>query len=127
MALDREFPGVAASLSEIRQAMRDCASGAGASPALTLAVAQAVDEAATNAIVHGYGGGDATRSIAISSSDGDGWLRVLVTDRGAGFRPRRTTPGYGLGLAIIAQLADELELRDAVGGGLVVAMGFRLA
>ena len=126
MDADREFPGVAASLSLIRGFIRERVSEAGGSPALGVRAAQAVHEAAVNAIVHGYAGGDATRAIAVGARDGDGWLRFTVTDDGAGFRPRRASPGYGLGLAIIAQLADQLAVRDGDAGGLVVAMAFRL-
>ena len=49
----------------------------------------------------------------------------MVTDTGSGFRPRRHSPGYGLGLALIAQLADEFELRED--GGIEVVMRFRTA
>lgn len=126
MLLDREFPGVPASLSALRDAMRECVSAAGGSPALGASVVQAVHEAAANCVMHGYAGGDADRMIAVTARNGDGWLRLTVADGGGGFRPRRTSPGYGLGLAIIAQLADELEVRDAAGGGLVVSMAFRL-
>ena len=119
------YPGVGASLGPMRRDVRAFAGEAGADAAAGR-MAQAASEAAANAIVHGYDGGDTARMIAITARDGDGWLRVTVADAGAGFRPRRTTPGYGLGLAIIAQLADELEVRDADGGGLLVAMGFQL-
>src|SRR4051794_27875831 len=124
--VDREFPGVAGSLSTIRQVVRESALAAGASEPVCAAAVQAVHEAAVNAIVHAYGGGSAESPIGISGGDGDGWLRFAVADQGAGFHPRRTSPGYGLGLAIIAQLADELQVRDGEDGGMVVAMAFRL-
>jgi anti-sigma regulatory factor (Ser/Thr protein kinase) len=124
--LERDFPAVAASLFSVRGAVGAFAEQAGASARLTSCAVQAVHEAAANAIVHGYGGGDEAQAFSVHGANGDGWLRFTVSDRGNGFRPTRTSPGYGLGLAIIAQLADELEIRDAEGGGLVVLIAFRL-
>jgi anti-sigma regulatory factor (Ser/Thr protein kinase) len=124
--LSREFPAVAASLASIRQAVAACARAAGASPGLTADVVLAVHEAAANAVVHAYGGGAAESVIAIEGTKGAGWLRFIVGDRGRGFRPRRSNPGYGLGLAIIAGLADELEIRDGETGGVSVRIAFRL-
>jgi anti-sigma regulatory factor (Ser/Thr protein kinase) len=124
---ERDFPAVAASLSAIRTAVDDYAQEAGAPPRLALRAVHAVHEAAANAVIHGYRGGDDGQCVAIRGVNGDGWLRFTVTDRGDGFRPSRTSPGYGLGLAIMAQLADEFEIRDRDGGGLVVVIAFRLA
>jgi anti-sigma regulatory factor (Ser/Thr protein kinase) len=123
--LQRDFPAVAASLVSVRAAVGAFAEQAGASAQLTSCAVQAVHEAAANAIVHGYAGGEDAEHFSVRGANGDGWLRFTVSDHGAGFRPSRTSPGYGLGLAIIAQLADELEIRDAEGGGIVVLITFR--
>jgi anti-sigma regulatory factor (Ser/Thr protein kinase) len=122
----REFPAVAGSLVTIRGAVDAFARKAGASSRLAACIVQSVHEAAANAIVHGYGGGDPDRTVAVTGKNGDGWLRFTIADGGRGFRPSRTSPGYGLGLAIIAQLADELEIRDGEGGGMIVLVAFRL-
>ena len=53
-----------------------------------------------------------------------GELRVSVADEGSGFQPLRDSPGLGLGLAIIAQLTDSLELLQGDGGGIRVVMRF---
>jgi anti-sigma regulatory factor (Ser/Thr protein kinase) len=122
----RDFPAVAGSLVSIRGAVGAFAREAGASSRLAACIVQAVHEAAANAIVHGYGGGDSDRTVAVAANNGGGWLRFTIADSGRGFRPSRTSPGYGLGLAIISQLADELEIRDAEGGGLSVLVAFQL-
>jgi len=122
----REFPAVASSLAPLREVVAACARECGAPAGVVTAAVQAVHEAAANAVVHAYGGGSADETIELAAGSGDGWLHYTVGDRGSGLRPGRTTPGYGLGLAIIAQLADELEVSERDGRGLVVRIAFRL-
>jgi anti-sigma regulatory factor (Ser/Thr protein kinase) len=124
---ERDFPAVARSLVTIRRAVDAYAREAGASTHVAASAVQAVHEAAANAVVHGYGGGDDDQAISVAGAGVNGWLRFTVSDLGRGFRPSRTSPGYGLGLAIIAQLADELEIRDREPAGMTVAIAFRLA
>jgi anti-sigma regulatory factor (Ser/Thr protein kinase) len=112
------------SLRAIRRAVREQAQGAGASPRVVAAAVTAVNEAATNAIVHGYEGGSAEQVVRVETEAAAGWLRLVVSDDGPGLRPRRHSPGVGLGMAIIAQLADDLQVTQQ--DGLQVRMGFRL-
>ena len=121
------FPAVAASLGDVRHQISQDAPRAGASPARAASIALAVSEATSNAIVHGYRGGGAECLVDVTSRLDDGALAVWVEDSGGGFRPLRNRPGLGLGLALIAQIADEFELNDRPGGGVVVAMRFALA
>jgi anti-sigma regulatory factor (Ser/Thr protein kinase) len=51
---------------------------------------------------------------------------VIVSDAGTGLTPRRDSPGLGLGLGIIAQLADGVDLAHRATGGLEVRMRFGL-
>jgi anti-sigma regulatory factor (Ser/Thr protein kinase) len=122
----REFPALSSSLPAIREATAACARETAAADAVVAAAVQAVHEAAANVVVHAYGGGTADATIELRSRNGDGWLRFTVGDRGRGFRPGRATPGYGLGMAIMAQLADELQMRDRDGRGLLIEVAFRL-
>ena len=117
------YPGVGASLGPMRRDVRAFAGEAGADAAAGR-MAQAASEAAANAIVHGYEGGDAAREIDVDLARETDALTVAVGDHGCGFHPRRSSPGVGLGLAIIAHLADELELCDREGGGVRVLMRF---
>lgn len=127
MHFEREFPAVASSLASIRAAVAEHAGIAGASMRLASCAVQAVHEAAANAVIHAYGGGDEEQVVGVAGTAEDGWLRFSVSDTGRGFRPSRTSPGYGLGLAIIAQLADELEIRDGAAGGMTVLIAFEMA
>ena len=120
------YPAVARSLPVLRADLRAFAHRLGLNGPVTAAMCQAASEAAANAIVHGHGGGDDAAKIEVRTSSGPGEVTVTVLDRGAGFRPRRNTPGLGLGLGVIAQLADDLELEERDGGGVCVSMLFRV-
>ena len=122
------FPAVAASLVAIRRTVEQWASEAGAPPRVVAAAVLAINEAATNAIVHAYGGGEPEQTVRVVLSTQPGWLRAVVADDGSGLHPRRNSPGYGLGFAVIGQLTDELELHERDDHhGLELRLGFRIA
>lgn len=79
----------------------------------------AVSEAASNAIQHGR---DRGAGVSIDASVTDAELRVWITDNGGGMRPRLGSAGLGLGLPIIASLADHLEVVTGDEGTTVVMM-----
>jgi serine/threonine-protein kinase RsbW/stage II sporulation protein AB (anti-sigma F factor) len=87
----------------------------------------AVSEAVTNAVIHAFRGREqGTVIAAVCVSDAE-WFDVRVTDDGTGMAPRDDSPGMGLGLPLIRQLADQFEHRPpAGGGGTQLWMRFRL-
>jgi anti-sigma regulatory factor (Ser/Thr protein kinase) len=85
----------------------------------------ALSEAATNVVVHAYDG-DAAGDMAIHGWMSDQQLVICVGDHGRGVEPRLETPGLGLGLPVIAAVADAMEVRGADGGGTEVWMCFEL-
>ena len=89
-------------------------------------IALAVSEAVTNAVVHGYRDRPTPGDITMSIRRDGHYLVVLVCDDGVGVSPRRDSPGLGLGLALIGQLSESLQIRDRRGGGAEVSMRFRL-
>ncbi len=95
----------------------------GADPDLTTDVALAVSEAVTNAVKYAHGSG-AGGTVMLSASSQDGWLTLLVGDRGRGFR-QGSSDGLGAGLAIIADLCDDLRIIQE-GPGVEVVMRFVL-
>ena len=68
----------------------------------------AVTEACTNVVVHAYPDGDGP--LGVSAWMADERLTVVVHDEGRGMLPRPDSPGLGLGLPLIATLAESLEL-----------------
>jgi serine/threonine-protein kinase RsbW len=78
-------------------------------PDQTLAdIKLAVTEACTNVVVHAYPDGEGP--LGISAWVRDERLTVVVHDEGRGMLPRADSPGLGLGLPLIATLAESLEL-----------------
>jgi anti-sigma regulatory factor (Ser/Thr protein kinase) len=84
----------------------------------------AVTEACTNVVVHAYPDGEGP--MGLRASVDDGVLRVVVVDEGRGILPRADSPGLGLGLPLIATLAESLELGTGVNEETEVRMSFRL-
>jgi len=94
-------------------------------PDQTLAdVKLAVTEAFTNVVVDAYPGGEGP--ITLRATVLDGMLRVVVSDEGRGILPRADSPGLGLGLPLIATLAESLELGTGENQETEVRMSFRL-
>jgi serine/threonine-protein kinase RsbW len=84
----------------------------------------AVTEACTNVVVHAYPDGEGPMGLRASIADRQ--LDVVVTDRGRGIVPRPDSPGLGLGLPLIATLAESLELGTGRGEETEVRMTFIL-
>ena len=84
----------------------------------------AVTEACTNVVVHAYP--QAEGPMEVSAVIGDGTLLITVADDGHGMLPRPDSPGLGLGLPLIASLAETLELGSGEGKRTEVRMTFRL-
>jgi serine/threonine-protein kinase RsbW len=70
----------------------------------------AVTEACTNVIVHAYPDGY-DGPLEIGASVDESRLTVVVRDHGPGIIPRPDSPGLGLGLPLIASLAESVQLR----------------
>jgi serine/threonine-protein kinase RsbW len=69
----------------------------------------AVTEACTNVVVHAYPDGvEGPLEVLASLTERD--LNVTVRDEGKGITPRQDSPGLGLGLPLIASLADSVQL-----------------
>jgi anti-sigma regulatory factor (Ser/Thr protein kinase) len=112
------------SVPEARRSVSEFASAAGADRHQVDAVRLAVSEAMTNAVLHAYGAEPGNVYVTAAAVPGELW--VLIADEGGGLEPRPNRPGLGLGLALIAQVSDELAIVPRAGGGLEVRMRFEL-
>jgi serine/threonine-protein kinase RsbW len=86
----------------------------------------AVTEACANVVVHAYPDGHEGPMEVVASMQ-DGRLTVLVRDWGRGIRPRPDSPGLGLGLSLIAALAEQVQLGHSSEEHTEVRMTFALS
>jgi Histidine kinase-like ATPase domain len=108
LLLCNTYPATAAFVAIARRAVVEAAADAGASGETLDAVRLAASEALTNVVMHAYDG------------------HLGPTDDGLGFRPERQDPGLGLGLALIAEVSDQLSIGPGKAGGIEIRMGFEL-
>src|SRR5919197_5995627 len=84
----------------------------------------AVTEACTNVVRHAYHDGEPGPIDVVIRPTGDK-LDLVVSDRGAGIGPSPDMSGPGLGLPLIAALADYVEIEHGPSRGSTLAMSFR--
>jgi len=117
-----------AAVPQARHLVEDFARRHGADDDLCARVALAASEAVSNVVRHAYaeperGHRRGLIHYAVGLAGGD--LELVVLDDGGGIRPDAQSDGAGLGLRMIAQLADDFAIR-ARRRGLEVWMRFAL-
>jgi anti-sigma regulatory factor (Ser/Thr protein kinase) len=117
------MPALPESVPAIRSAIREFAARHGVDRDVLASVVLAVSEAATNAVVHAFVG-HTPGHVRASASVGDDELIVHIADNGRGMQPRVDSPGIGVGLPTISQLAQTLDIRQSAGAGTEVRMTF---
>ena len=118
------LPATPSAVSLLRHRAAEFVSTAGASDEVTQAVALAVSETVTNAVVHAYDGQERGQVRVSCHADGERFV-VEVADDGAGMWLRQDSPGIGHGLAMVGAVAAALNIgRGADGRGTVVTMAF---
>ena len=90
-------------------------------------IALAITEATTNVVLHAYRDHDAPGDLVIEAEAGDEHVSFIVRDEGSGLAPRVDSPGLGLGLGLIAQVADSADVRAPENGGTEVVMRFNVS
>jgi anti-sigma regulatory factor (Ser/Thr protein kinase)/peptidoglycan hydrolase-like protein with peptidoglycan-binding domain len=119
------LPAVPDTVRQLRAHVTAFAAAAGAAPELQHAVALAVSETVTNAIVHAYAGARETGTVRVCCWVAEGQLVVEVADDGAGMARREDSPGVGHGLAMVGAVAEALDVAPGRGGhGTAVTMTF---
>lgn len=121
------LPAVPSAVGQMRRRAAAFASAVGASEEMAHAVALAVSETVTNAVIHAYAGREPGRVSVSCQADGER-LVVEVIDEGAGVAARDDSPGVGHGLAMVGALAQRLEVAPRPDGpGTAVTMSFAAA
>jgi anti-sigma regulatory factor (Ser/Thr protein kinase) len=114
-----------AALGPLRDALGAFLDEAGADEQLRADVMLAVSEAANNVLLHAYRTCARPGAIRIAATAGAERIEVTIEDDGGGLAPRPDSPGAGLGLPLMAQLTDALDVKRRPDGGTRVAMAWR--
>jgi anti-sigma regulatory factor (Ser/Thr protein kinase) len=121
------LPAAPPAVGLLRHRAAEFVSTAGGSEELTQAVALAVSETVTNAVLHAYDAEEPGPVRLRCRADGERFI-VEVSDEGGGIWLRSDSPGLGHGLAMVGALAHTLDIAPGVDGrGTAVTMGFGLA
>ena len=123
-------------LADVRRMVRVSARAAGASQDCVDDICQAVDEAATNTIIHGYAGAPGWVEVALAVDGQD--VVVTLEDEAPTFDPR-THPEpdmgvsalvrgpHGMGVHLMRLATDRVGWRPRDGGGNIVTLVRTLA
>ena len=114
-------------IGPLRTAVWRLALQLGASESVGNAVRVAVSEAITNVVMHAYVG-RATGNVTVDARlEGAEHFTVRVDDEGHGLIPRASSPGLGLGMGLMAQMADDFRVANREGKpGTTVVLRFLL-
>ncbi|MEA2190163.1 MAG: serine/threonine-protein kinase RsbW [Solirubrobacteraceae bacterium] len=123
--LELKLPAFAENVAVVRHAFGGLAEVVEIDEQTLADIKLAITEACTNVVIHAYEVGESGLLEVDASIDG-ACLTVVIRDNGRGIVPRPDSPGLGLGLPLIATLAETLELgKDGV-DHTEVRMTFRL-
>ncbi len=107
--MELSLPARAENIALIRHAFGALGETLAVDEELLSDVRLAVTEACSNVVVHAYA--DRTPGpLEVLAALSDGTLTVLVRDEGPGIAPHPDSPGLGLGLPLIASLAESVQL-----------------
>jgi serine/threonine-protein kinase RsbW len=107
--LELKLPARAENVAVVRHAFGGFAEALSVDEQTLADIKLAITEACTNVVIHAYED-DVDGSLEVDASIDDRRLTVVIRDRGRGIVPRPDSPGLGLGLPLIATLAESLEL-----------------
>src|SRR3954453_11113845 len=114
--LDVDLPAEPRSASRARRAVLDALKGIAVDRD---AIGVVVSEAVTNAVLHAYR--ERRGQVHVSAILHEGSVEIAVADDGLGMRPRADSPGIGLGMPLIADLADSVVISGTAPGTKVSA------
>jgi anti-sigma regulatory factor (Ser/Thr protein kinase) len=127
-SVSHSLPATVDSVGRLRRAVAHFAARHGASDRSLESVNLALSEALTNVAVHAYREAARPGPVLVVAIVRDRALIVTIADEGCGMTPRPDSPGLGLGMGLMARLADTLEVTPRVAQpGIVLRMAFALA
>ena len=112
---------------QARRAVTDWARSFVEDRAVLSDIALAITEAATNVVLHAYRDHAQPGKVTIEAESFNDHVCFYVRDEGSGLAPRVDSPGLGLGLGLIAQVADSADVRAPEDGGTEVVMRFNVS
>lgn len=121
--LEISLPATAENVAVIRHVLSGIGEALELHPELLSDVKLAVSEACANAVIHAYADGPAGL-LDLELTTAAGRIEIVVRDHGRGMMPRADSPGLGVGLPLMASLAESLELTNRSDGGTEVRMSF---
>ncbi len=124
--LEISLPARAENVAVIRHVLGGIGDALALHPEILSDVKLAVSEACANAVVHAYAE-DEPGLLDVDLSTGAEDIEIVVRDHGRGMMPRADSPGLGVGLPLMASLAESLELTNRADGGTEVRMRFATA
>ena len=107
--LELKLPARAENVAVVRHAFGGFAEALSVDQQTLADIKLAITEACTNVVIHAYDD-DENGSLEVDASIDARRLTVVIRDQGRGIVPRPDSPGLGLGLPLIATLAESLEL-----------------
>jgi serine/threonine-protein kinase RsbW len=127
----KRVPSDLGRLAEVRELVRAAAAEVDAEAACTADLVQAVDEAATNAIVHGHAGRAGWVEVSVATQ-GDRFVVTIEDDAPAfdpttveapdlSIHPGERRPG-GMGVLLARLCVDEMTYRPRPGGGNILTL-----
>lgn len=125
-AVHLTLPARPENVAVARQALGGLASALGLDVTILTDMKMALSEACTNVVVHAYPDGEGDMEIELHP-EGEN-LHIVVRDAGAGIKPRpeKFEHALGLGLPLMASLAEDFEIHGGSGAGTEVRMTFPL-
>jgi anti-sigma regulatory factor (Ser/Thr protein kinase) len=107
-AFEARIPGTPLGVQILRREMAELAKDCGMDAEGIADVRLAVTEAATNAVIHAYA--EVEGELRVRAAVDQGELAIVIGDTGPGLVERRDSPGLGLGLSLIATVAERLRI-----------------
>jgi anti-sigma regulatory factor (Ser/Thr protein kinase) len=123
LVYERALPAVPHAVGRMRHELDEALERIAVPDARRHEVALVLTEAAANVVVHAYDGPSPGLLYTHAGLSGSS-LVLDVCDAGRGMMPNPSSPGLGVGLALIAQLTDRLDIEPNGAGGLRVSAVF---